>query len=75
MPAMPQCEGEQWTIDAPDELAHLVALVLIVQAFHAVLILKGTRLGALKITASTKNFILPRSRASKHRDGLLSSAG
>jgi hypothetical protein len=54
MLALPQCEGEQWIVDVPDDLAHLVALVLVGQAFHAALILEGTQLGTPKITAKLK---------------------
>lgn len=76
MPALPQCEGEQWTVDAPDELAHLVALVLIGQAFHAALILEGTQLGAPKISAklreTLKKDLHPTTDTGiEHRDGLL----
>jgi hypothetical protein len=76
MSALPQCEGEQWIITLPDELAHLVALVLIGQAFHAALILEGTQLGAPIVTAQVKdtlnNALHPTTTTGiEHRDGLL----
>ena len=76
MSALPQCEGEQWIVDAPDELAHLVALVLVGQAFHAALILEGTHLGAPKISAKLKETLdkdlhPTTAKGIEHRDGLL----
>lgn len=76
MSALPQCEGEQWVVDGPDELAHLVALVLVGQAFHAALILEGTQLGAPKITAKLqatleKDLHPTTDKGIEHRDGLL----
>ncbi|WP_454289029.1 hypothetical protein [Rhizobium arsenicireducens] len=76
MPALPQCEGEQWTVNGPDALAHLVALVLIGQAFHAALILEGTQLGAPKITTNLKATLEKdlhpmTDKGIEHRDGLL----
>ncbi|MCP1289658.1 hypothetical protein NK214_05585 [Chromobacterium sp. S0633] len=76
MSALPQCEGEQWIVNAPDQLAHLVALVLVGQAFHAGLILEGTQLGAPKITANLKETLdkdlhPTTDKGIEHRDGLL----
>lgn len=76
MSALPQCEGEQWIVDAPDGLAHLVALVLVGQAFHAALILEGTQLGAPQITAMLKKTLdkdlhPTTDKGIEHRDGLL----
>ena len=76
MSALPQCEGEQWIVDVPDDLAHLVALVLVGQAFHAALILEGTQLGAPKITAKLKETLdkdlhPTTDKGIAHRDGLL----
>jgi hypothetical protein len=76
MSALPQCEGEQWTITAPDELAHLVALILVGQAFHAALILEGTQLDSTKITFKLKETLNkdlhPKTlKGIEHRDGLL----
>lgn len=76
MSALPQCEGEQWIVDVPDELAHLVALVLVGQAFHAALILEGTQLGAPKISAKLKKTLdkdlhPATEKGIEHRDGLL----
>lgn len=76
MSALPQCEGEQWIVDVPDELAHLVALVLVGQAFHAALILEGTQLGAPKISAKLKETLdkdlhPATEKGIEHRDGLL----
>lgn len=76
MSALPQCEGEQWVVDRPDELAHLVALILVGQDFHAALILEGTQLGAPKITANLKaaleKDLHPTTNTGiEHRDGLL----
>lgn len=76
MSAPPQCEGTQWSIDDPDELAPLVALVLVGQSFHAALILEGTQLDAPNITAKLKE-ALDRDmhpvtdKGIEHRDGLL----
>jgi hypothetical protein len=76
MSALPQCEGEQWIVNVPDQLAHLVALVLVGQAFHASLILEKTQLGAPKIAASLKmeldKVLHPTTeKLIEHRDGLL----
>lgn len=76
MSALPQCEGEEWIVNAPDDLAHLVALVLIGQAFHAALILEGTQLGAPKLTAKLKETLdkdlhPTTDKGIEHRDGLL----
>ena len=76
MSALPQCEGEQWIVDVPDDLAHLVALVLVGQAFHAALILEGTQLGTPKITAKLKETLdkdlhPTTDKGIEHRDGLL----
>lgn len=76
MPAPPHCEGAQWIVTIPDELAHLVALVLIGQAFHAGLILEGTQLGAPNVTAKLKETLkkdlAPATQTRiEHRDGLL----
>ena len=76
MSALPQCEGEQWIITVPDELAHLVALILVGQAFHAALILEGTQLDAPKITAKLKQTLdkdlhPTTDKGIEHRDGLL----
>lgn len=76
MSALPQCVGEQWSVDAPDDLAHLVALVLIGQVFHADLILKGTQSALPKITGVQKDKIEkdlhPNTiKLIEHRDGHL----
>ncbi len=76
MSALPQCEGEQWIVNAPDGLAHLVAHVLIGQAFHAELILEGTQLGSPKIKTELKAMLNkelhPKTdKGIEHRDGLL----
>ena len=76
MSAHPQCEGEQWIVNVPDELAHLVALVLVGQAFHAALILEGTQLAMPKITAKLKDTLdkdlhPTTDKGIEHRDGLL----
>jgi hypothetical protein len=76
MPALPQCGGEQWTVDAPDDLAHLVALILVGQAFHAGLILEGTQLAAPKISPGLKAALdrdlhPTTDKGIEHRDGLL----
>lgn len=76
MSALPQCEGEQWSVDAPDDLAQLVALVLVGQAFHAALILEGTQLAPPKITAGLKDTLdkdlhPTTEKGIEHRDGLL----
>lgn len=75
-PALPQCVGEQWTVEVPDDLAQLVALVLVGQAFHAALILEGTQLATPKITAKLKETLYKDLHPStqkgiEHRDGLL----
>ena len=76
MPALPQCDGEQWNVHVLDELAKLIALVLVGQAFHAALILEGTQLGAPKITGSVKATLHKElhpatDKGIEHRDGLL----
>jgi hypothetical protein len=76
MPASPHCIGEQWIVNAPDELASLVALVLIGQAFHAESILEGTQLGTPKIKQTLKDVLdktlHPTTNTGiEHRDGLL----
>jgi hypothetical protein len=76
MSARPQCEGEQWVVNVPDDLAHLVALVLVGQAFHAALILEGTQLAAPKISAKLKETLdkdlhPTTDKGKEHRDGLL----
>lgn len=76
MSAAPQCDGEQWSINVPDELAHLVALILVGQAFHAALILEGTQLAAPKITMKLKETLNKdlhptTDKGIEHRDGLL----
>lgn len=74
--ALPHCEGQQWSVDAPDDLAHLVALVLVGQAFHAALILEGTQLAAPRIATKLKETLDKDLHPStetgiEHRDGLL----
>lgn len=76
MSALPQCEGEQWIVEDPDDLARLVALVLVGQAFHAALILEGTQFGAPKITTKLKETLYrdlypTTDKGIEHRDGLL----
>lgn len=76
MSALPQCEGEQWSVVVPDELAQLVALVLVGQSFHAALILEGTQLATPKITTTLKDSLdkdlHPTTETGiEHRDGLL----
>lgn len=76
MSALPQCKGEQWIVDSPDDLAELVALVLVGQAFHAALILDGTQLALPMITATLKETLKKELKPTsekgiEHRDGLL----
>lgn len=76
MSALPQCKGEQWIVDVPDDLAQLVARVLVGQAFHAAQILEGTQLAVPKITAKLKETLdkdlhPTTDNGIKHRDGLL----
>lgn len=76
MSALPQCEGNQLFVSAPDQLARLVALVLIGQAFHAALILQGTQLPTSKIPTKLKNTLYKQlypagTKGIEHRDGLL----
>jgi hypothetical protein len=76
MPASPECDGEQWIVHAPDDLAKLVALVLIGQAFHAESILEGTQLGTPTIKQTLRN-VLDKTlhpttdKGVEHRDGVL----
>lgn len=74
--AFPHCEREQWTVDVPDDLAQLVALVLVLQAFHAALILEGTQLTTPEITEhmteTLKKELHPTTgKGIEHRHGLL----
>lgn len=76
MPVLPQCDGEQWIVDISGNLAQLVALVLVGQAFHAALILDGTQLAAPKIAVKLKETLdkdlHPKTKKGiEHRDGLL----
>ncbi len=74
--ALPQCKGEQWIVDVLDDLAQLVALVLVGQAHHAAQILDGTLLVAQKITPKLKETLNKPLHPTtdtgiEHRDGLL----
>lgn len=76
MPALPQCDGEQWIISAPDGLAELCAIVLVGQAIHAAEILDGTEAQASGISPGLKaelhKELHPTTQQTiEHRDGLL----
>jgi hypothetical protein len=76
MPAHPECDGDQWTIDDVDEIAELAAHILVGRAFHAALILQGVRLEEGPITADIKaklnTELHPNNEArTHHRDGVL----
>ena len=76
MPAFPQCDGEQWEVGAPDELAHLVALVLVGRVFHARSILEGAHLSPPSIGERLKDKLRTElhpgsAKGNEHRDGLL----
>lgn len=76
MPALPQCDGEQWEVGAPNDLAHLVALVLVGRAVHASQILKGVMASKPSIKETLKETLRkdlhPKTdKGIQHRDGLL----
>lgn len=76
MSALPQCAGEQWIVNVPDELARLVALVMVGQAFHAGEILEGTQSDATKTSTKLKETLNKdlhpmTEKGIEHRDGLL----
>lgn len=76
MPAHPHCEGDQWVIADIDDLAELVAHILVGRAYHAALILQGVQLKVGPITTDIKAKLntelhptgIPQTY---HRDGLL----
>lgn len=78
-PAAPECLGEQWFVANVDELANLVALVLLGRARHAARVIHGAEGGRLIATAGLKErlqtqLILPADAQVYHRDGMLIEA-
>lgn len=75
-PAVPQCEGKQWSVLDYDKLATLVALVLIGRAKHAESVLAGTQQNVAFVANALKDQLrqqlqTPPGARTYHRDGLL----
>jgi hypothetical protein len=75
-PAKPECGGKQWAVIDEDQLATLVALVLIGRAKHAESVLAGTQRAVTLVPNALKEQLRRQLQtrsgtATYHRDGLL----
>jgi hypothetical protein len=75
-PAAPQCGGKQWSVLDDDQLAAVVALVLIGRAKHAESVLTGTQQNVAFVADALKEQLrlqlqTPPGPLTYHRDGLL----
>jgi hypothetical protein len=75
-PAAPECGGRQWAVLNEDQLASLVALVLVGRAKHAESVLAGTQRTVAVVPDALKGQLrrqlqTPDGALTYHRDGLL----
>src|SRR5258706_1333152 len=75
-PALPECGGKQWSVLDEDQLATLVAVVLIGRAKHAESILRGTQQNITAVPDALKaqlrsQLVTSPGPLTYHRDGLL----
>jgi hypothetical protein len=75
-PAIPQCDGSQWFVADPEQLAGLTALTFVGRAQHAADILNGAQAVPAMVPATLKanlkkRLILADNAFKAHRDGLL----
>jgi hypothetical protein len=74
-PAAPECLGTQWTVLNENQLANLVAVVLLGRARHAARVIQGAELRHLPVGALKQRLRaqleVPADEQPYHRDGLL----